>query len=272
MNDNTKKTPNIKIIDIFKEVIDLYKLNYRLFIKISLIIFLFKFLSNVINVFQYPFTDLKFLFLYKLSFFVIMIPFFFYITKFSIVLFIAISERYKKCNIDIKEAYKKSSKKFWRYLGVDLRFFLLLLLSTMGAITAYLYKMDTIIKYLLIGAFVLLTIYLSTVYGFASLISIIGKMDNKFFKASKKLVQGDFLKIAFLISGVMLVFFIPYILYLFVFNDYNSIPNINRFVVSLINQILYVFITPLLSSISVVTYYTLIRNKPGYALLKWDQR
>lgn len=261
MNDNINKTPKIKITDIFREVISLYKENYRLFVKITLIIFLLALASSVITVLQYAFKDPGFLILYKLLLIPIMIPFIYYNIEFSIALFITISERYKKGDINVKDAIKRALLKFWRYVGVNLRFFLILLFPIAGGIITYFFITAIILKYLLIGVFTLLTIYLGTLYGFAPLISVIGKEKNNFFATSKKLVQGDFLRIAFLMVGVMLAFAMPYFLYLYVFNDYNAISHINKFVASLINQILYIFITPLLSSISVVTYYTLLRNK-----------
>jgi len=57
------------------------------------------------------------------------------------------------------------------------------------------------------------------------------------------------------------VFLAPYQLYMHVFNDYKSILPVKKYIISSINQLFFVFVTPFTSSVYMVMYYKLKRNK-----------
>jgi len=139
MIDNRVETRGIKTSGILNEVIKLYKANHKLFLKITFFIFLIQTFSSALNLFKYAFMGIGlilFLF-YTLFLFIIMIVLIYYRIKFSIALYAGISERYKDKEIDIKDALSIASEKVWRFVGVGLQLFLVLVIPASIAIISF---------------------------------------------------------------------------------------------------------------------------------------
>lgn len=261
MPENNFVISKLNISEVINEAAKLYKDNYKLFIKISLFTFLINFLSNTLDVFQYLFKNNTAVIFYKLFLFVMMFPFLYFSIKFSIAMYACVSERYRKKDIDIKGALNIASEKFWRYVGVSIQFILILLVPIAGVVGPFFFIKDLLIKWSIIGLFAIPSVYFGAIYGFAPLIVIFEKEKKQYFSVSKKLVEGDFWKVVFLTFVVMVAFSIPYYLYMYVFNDYKTILGVNKYIISSLNQLFYVFVTPFTNSIYVALYYTLKDSK-----------
>ncbi|MCX8131311.1 MAG: hypothetical protein N3I35_14605 [Clostridia bacterium] len=261
MSNNSFKIPKLNMMAVVNEAIRLYKENLWFFIKISFIAFLINLLSNALIVFQYLLKETTMVLVYKLFLFVMMFPFLYFSIKFSIATYVCIAARYKEKDISIKGALNVASERFWKYVGVNIQFFLVLLVPFAGVIVPFFLVNGIILKWTIIAIFATPLIYLVTVYGFAPLMTVLDKEKKQYFSTSKKLVEGDIWKTIILILVVTGVFYIPYYMYIYVFNDYKAILPVNKYVISTIKQMLFVFITPFTNSVYVTLFYKLKENK-----------
>lgn len=253
----------IKISVIFNEAIKLYKTNYKLFLKITVISFLIKTFTNAFNNFgnSFKMNNPILSLIYHLLSFIILTVLIYYGTKFSIALYASISERYKDKDMDIKGALSIAAEKFWRFVGVGLQLLLILIIPASIAMLSFFLVKNLIMKYVLVSIFSFIVIYLYTIYEFAPLMAIFEKDKAKYFTMSKQMIQGDFIRIVFLTVALPAVFLVPIYTYYYIFNDRTTMIPLNNFVFTTINNLFSIFITPFTTSLSVVLYYKLIRIK-----------
>ncbi len=261
MQEKKFVVPKLSVFGVISEAVKLYKDNYKLFIKISFFAFLLNFANDTLDVAQYLFKDTPAVALYKLLLFVAVFPFLYFSIKLSIATYVCAMERYRERNIDIRSALSIAREKFWRYIGVCIELCLILLIPIAGGICSFFLIKDLLIKWLVIGIFAIPSVYIGTNYGFAPFMVIFEKGKKHPFSVSKKLVEGDFWGVVFLIFLVIVVSSAPYYLYMYVFNDYKAITEVNKYLISSLNQMIRVFITPFASSIYAVMYYKLKGNK-----------
>jgi len=262
MVEKSEEVQGVKIIAVIDEAIRIYKANYKLFLKITFFIFLTEIFSAVINyflkVFKYN-SSILFLVLNMLPFLIYIIVIYF-ATKLSVALYAGISERYKNNDIDFKGTLSIASEKIWRYIGVDLQLFLILVIPGLIVFISFFYVKNPFIKYVLVSVFSLVFIYLSTIYKFAPIITVFEKDKMKYFTMSKLMVKGDFIRVAFLTVFLPFTFSPPIFLYFYIF-DRPQLNPLNSFIFTSINSMFHIFITPFTTLLVVVLYYKLIKTK-----------
>lgn len=260
MSDKSFVIRKLNMIEVVQEAIRLYKDNFQLLIKISFILFLINMLSNTLNVLQYLLKDNTMILVYQIFSFVMIFPFLYFRIKFSIATYVCIATRYSEKDISIKVALNVGSKRFWKYVGVSIKYILILLVPIAGVYVSFFIK-ELAIKLTMFAIFAIPLVYFGTIYGFAPLMAALDKEKKQYFNISKKLVKGDIWKTIILTFVVVVAFSVPYILYVYVFNDYKTIPPVNMYIISTINNMMFLFVTPFTYSIYVTLFYKLKENK-----------
>lgn len=252
--DSTVKRIGIK--ETIGESWELYKDNFKLFISIALIGFIIDFINaglidinRFLSINEYGLA-LKFLIL------LLLIVVFYYSCKITITFYICISMRYKNINTSIKYCYKNASAKVWRYIGTCFKFVLMLLIPVIVLIIVMIISRGKI-RYFGISVIMVPIIYLATINGFAPIISILEDKKLPCFKISREIVKGDFWRIILLVFLTIIIFNIPYYIYMNVFNNIRMISPHKKFIASIINDIMMMFTCPFSMSVQVMMYFRL---------------
>lgn len=263
MIDDSVEVQKVKVIAVISEAAQLYKANYKLFLKISILSFFISIIITMINYFRsvLRISNYGLAMLLELILPVILLVLIYYSAKFAVALYAGISERLNDREADVKGVLSIASDKVWRYIGVGLQLFLVLLVPLILVATSYVLVKNPVIKYLLISVVALIGAYFYTIYGFAPFMAIFEKDKVKNFVISRKMVKGDFLRTALLMTVIPGIFLLPGFLFTNVLNDRTTLTPLTQLIVSSISNALGIFITPFTSALGVVLYYKLLKIK-----------
>ncbi|MHB1454667.1 MAG: hypothetical protein ACYCYM_12050 [Saccharofermentanales bacterium] len=263
MIDDNVEIQKVKVIAVISEAAQLYKANYKLFLKISFFAFTISIMITIMNYFRnvLRISNYRLAMLFDLIFPVILLVLIYYSTKFSVALYAGISERLNDREADVKGILSIASEKVWRYIGVGLQLLLVLLVPFILVATAYFLVKNPVIKYLLISVVFLIGAYFYTIYGFAPFMAIFEKDKVKNFVISKKMVKGDFLRTAVLMAVIPGIFLLPGFLFTNVLNDRTTLTPLTQLIGSSISNTIQIFVVPFTSALGVVLYYKLMKIK-----------
>lgn len=261
MDGGNSETSRLRISTVITEAIGLYRSNYKLFLKITLIGFLISSLFNLVTSLRYVSENINFLIFYNMLVYLTIVPAFYYDVKFSVALYAAIVERYQNRETNLKASLLNASTKFWRYVAVNVQLLLLLAGPAAGMAISFFAVENVFLKSLLLGAFGLLMVYFLTVYGFAPFLAIVEKDRKKYFTMSKELVRGDFFKILVLLVLITALFKAPLYLYLYLFNDYSKILPLYKIAATVLSQLFQVVLSPFTCLLLVISYFNLLTGK-----------
>jgi hypothetical protein len=260
-----KSVPYYKLdnIEIVNDSLQLYKENYRLFLNIAFAGLLIDLINqSILYLRDFLGTSPMYLML-SLIMLVISLPLTYLDIRLSITLYICISKRFSKKSISFKQAFKISGESIWSYIGVFILYFIISLPFTVVGTLIYLYMKTTVLKWVLIFILLIPIVYLTTIYSFAPLATILEVEKTKYFNLSKKLVQGNLWRILVLLTIAGLITLIPGLLISTLNPWYKALGNQYQFILQVLHKIVILFISPLISTISTALYLTL-RKKVIY--------
>jgi len=256
----------LETVEVVKESLNLYKNNYKLLLKISLLSFL---ISIINTVFSYIRTVSGAGAAYLVITLAISLIAAFFQAKLAVTMYICISNRYNGKTITFREAFEKSKKSVWTYIGTIIIFILIMLPSVLFALGVLFTAKTEVLKYLLLLMVAVPSIYLVIIYEFAPLASVIekGKKAEEgkagYFKLSKRLVRNNFWRIALLMASMMLIINLPSLFITNINPWFKALSALNQTIMNLLHDFFFVFISPAVSCIIVVLYLTL-RKKVAY--------
>lgn len=261
-NNDNYEVPKLNIKQVLKESIGIYKSSFKAFIMLSVIIFILSVGMEIIEYKNKPSILNTYAYLIY-SIIMLVYPFVsIYInSRLSMAMYILSNKLNKEGKISAKEAYAETSGLFWRYTGVCIQYMFFLVLPVVAIYVAYRYIECSMLKYAVIALLLIPLIYLAVKYYFVIISATLKKEENQYFKSSKLLVVGDFWAILFLIIISNLIFELPYNIYTRVLVDFKNMIALNKFIITLINEFLFIFITPFSHIVTTVMYLTLRRNK-----------
>jgi hypothetical protein len=244
-------------IEVVKESIQLYKENYKFFLKISFFIFLI----NLFNTsFPYIMNNYKENLMFIISPFILLLislPLMYLGAKLSVALIFSISKYYINEPVSFQQAFQLSTERIWTYIGVSLLYGLILAPFILIEVAFYLFIKAVIIKWILILLLLIPTIYFLTVYGLAPIAAVLETKSTGYLKQCKSLVKDNLLRVALLLAIVSILTSLPGLL-IGNFNPwFKSLSSLNQYILQVLHSILFMFITPLVSVINVVLYLTL---------------
>jgi hypothetical protein len=150
-----------------------------------------------------------------------------------------------------------ASKKFWDYVGVNVQLIIILFIPSIGVTVPLFFVKELLLKWAVIAIFSIPLTYLGTIYMFAPLMVVFDNGNKPYFKRSKRLVKGNIWKIIILTGIVSAA---PCYLYIYKFHNYRGISPVSKYVIQIIYQLLFVFVTPLVRSIYVTLFCRLKEN------------
>jgi hypothetical protein len=257
------KRPDIyklKTMEVVKESLYLYKNNYKLLLKISLISFL---ISMINTVFSYFLTISEISAANIVITLAISLLVIYFKVMLTVAMYISISNRYSGKLITFREAFEKSKESVWTYIGTGILFILIMLPSVLIGLGVYLTAKTDLLKYLLLLIVAVPSIYLAIIYEFAPLASVIEKgkayEEGKasYFKLSKRLVQNNFWRITLLMASMILIINLPSLFITNINPWFKALSALNQTVMNLLHDFLFVFVSPAVSCLIVVLYLTL---------------
>lgn len=263
MIDDNVEVQKLKVTAVISDAAQLYKANYKLFLKISFFAFFISIIVTIMNYFRsvLRISNYSIAMLFELIFPVILLVLIYYSAKFSVALYAGISERLKDREADVKGVLSIASEKVWRFIWVVLQLLLMLLVPFILVTTAYVLVVNPVIKYLLISVVALIGACFYTIYGFAPFMAIFEKDKVKNFVISRKMVKGDFLRTAVLMAVIPGIFLLPGLLFTNVLNDRTTLTPLTQLIGSSISNAFGIFVTPFTSALGVVLYYKLMKIK-----------
>ena len=254
----TEQKAKISIIEVIKEAAFLYKDNAWLFLKISFLGFIVNITNNILNHYMLLHSDFH---LFNLLRMILLSLLGVYI---MLAAYICIFKRFNNKEITIKEAFQATKERFWEYMLISFLLFLILYIPSALIYPSYNAIEYSIVKWFLIAISSIPFIYLNTIFIFAPLLAILVKGGVKYFRISKKLVEGYFWPVFILTMLLSFVLAIPYKLYSQSFFGFGIIIPVSPYIASLLDDLIILFANPLLYSISVILLYKLITIKKIY--------
>lgn len=259
MEDKNFCTEKINILEVVKEGLHLCKGNYKsllLICFISFVIFLFNTLLSYIKLMLTPGWINS---IYTTISFIVLFPIAYLDMKLTVSLWILISKCYSNERVSVKEAFALSARTIWSYIGTSILYSLMLVPILVIFVPLFLMIQVAILKWILISLLVMLIVYLGTVYGFAPIAAALEGAKERNFRLSKTLVKGNFLRIMILqlvieaigLSGLLTTNLNPW---------FKASSVATQYVIQISYHFAYMFITPFLTTISIVLFL-LLRKK-----------
>lgn len=254
-------------VEVLKESMYLYRNNYKVLLKISLLSFLVSMINTILSYVR-TITGINPAYLgITLITLAVSLPVIYYQFKLAVTMYIWISDCYEGKIITFSEAFKRSKESTWSFIGTGILLGLIIIsFPALVGFGVFFYIKAKLLRYILLTTIAVPFIYLAIIYQFAPLASVLEKGRAReegkggFFKLSKGLVQNDFWKIVQLEIPMMLIINLPSIFTTDLNPWVKSLGVLNQKVITLLNDFLFVFISPAVSCIIVVLYLTL-RNK-----------
>lgn len=253
-----KQRLNIGVI--IGEAYHLYKNNFRLFFKFSLLIFLIDFvllsMSSLGNsVFFTVFHTFYILLNLALS-----LVAYYYTAKIYVGQLFCISDRYNNKETSIPECYNKSKNVVWKFIGTSILLGLILLLPIFGVVFSYLRIDQILTKWIMVCLMAIPLVYLLVIYYLSPVIKVFEPYKDGNFEESKKLIIKNFFGVLGIIAIINILHVSDTILRNFII-DYKQVPLLFSFIHDLIIHSITLFIRPLVSSVLVILYYKLKKRK-----------
>ncbi|SCZ05919.1 hypothetical protein [Alkaliphilus peptidifermentans] len=254
-NYGENMSSQIRIWQIIKEALQLYKNNFNLFILYPMYSFLIEYISVMLN-FVGDIVSREHDIFISLLVFPIMLVSIYFVSRIDVAFFISITEKYNNSITNFKDSYSKAKSKTWGYIGISIVLGIMLLIPIVIGTLSFLFINNVIVKWTLTLISAIAWAYISSVYGYAPLFKVLTDRIY-YFDASKELVKGHLLKV--FILNVMLgsIFSLPYILYRHVYGAMYTLSPLNNFVITTLNGIVLIFIIPFIKSVSIILYHKL---------------
>lgn len=256
--NNGSKTFNIK--NVLKESYALYIDNFKMLMKISVLIFgvnlLFLCESSFNKIgmaegWEFPIA--------KFSFLLTFVYLFFH-TKFSIVLILYISKRYKNIEITIEESFIEAKEVVWKNFRAQLRIFLKTLLP-LFLLLFYCWRVpQNYMDWFLVILGLILLLWILTKYSLVPVIRTLEPYQKKYFKYARILIKKEFWKVLVLTVLVNLPLY-NVIIYRDIIVGYENVSVLHNFIVSSLNYILLAFVYPYFYAVYVIVYYKLSKKQ-----------
>ncbi len=260
MDNNMNNIYKLNTMEVVKEGLYLYRNNYKLLLKISLLSFLISMINSVLSyVRTISGTSSTFL-LITLITLAISLPIIYFQLKLTVTMYICISGCYGGKLITVREAFKKSKESIWSYIGTIFLIILIVLPLVLIGYGAFLSVETKLLKYLMLLMIAIPFIYLVIIYGFAPLASVFEKGKASYFKLSQTLVKNNFWRIALLVISIGII---TNVSVFFITNQnpwFKSLSALNQSIIRSSHDLLFVFISPAITCIIVVLYLTLRKN------------
>ncbi|SET61450.1 hypothetical protein SAMN05660297_02932 [Natronincola peptidivorans] len=260
------KIPNIyklEIVEVVRESLSLYKNNYKLLLKISLLSFL---ISVIRTVLLYART----IFVPSTSYFItlaIALPIglllLYFEMKLKVTMYISISNCYSGKFITFREAFVRAKERVYSFIGISIVFGLIILPIALIGSGIFLSIEARLLKYLILLIFAIPLIYLGIKYQFAPLATVMEEGNENYFTLSERLVQNNFWRIALLMIPMVAIGNLPNLFTSNLNPWVKSLSLLYQNTISLSSDLVYVFISPAIACIIVVLYLTL-RKKAAY--------
>lgn len=103
---------------------------------------------------------------------ILLLPSIYYQMKLSLAIYVSISERYNERKIDFEKSIAIASEKFWRYLGVNIKYYLIILLPIIGVMAPFYFIKELFFKWTIVIVFGMSGTILASVFGFAPLMVV----------------------------------------------------------------------------------------------------
>lgn len=252
-----EKNSTFKISSIIKTSYQLYSDNFTMFFTISLIAFAINMVNiSVINIGS---LELNAVWTVLMPFIniIIMVLSLYYSFKIHVTLLLCISKRYKKIITNIKQNFKESNQLVWKYIGASILLGLIIFLPALIIALSFLSINNLIfrISFILLGSTI--TIYLFVHYFLGPIIKLFNPDIKNYFKYSKSIIHQHFWKVMILIF-IAFIYLLPNIIYRYIIYDYRTMSVFHNMIVSSLNSLIVLFISPFLSGISIIMYYELM--------------
>jgi len=245
--------------DTIQQAFKLCKENYKLFILISSLLSLNSIIQFILIEVLFKSDGLLGTAGGVLNFPLMMVGIYFSVML-NISLITSIYNRYHNETCTFKDAFQNSKSIFWTYFGVHLALGIISMIPVSIISRGLNYSGVFILKGVLVGFGSLLTLYISTVFMFTPIATVIEDKGEHYFKRSSYLMKGNFIKLiglAFIMKGM---FSLPsYYLRLIKYKDV-VMPTDIRLVQILVKNGFQIFWMPLSISVLVIAYLTL-RNE-----------
>ncbi|MCK8825847.1 hypothetical protein [Fuchsiella alkaliacetigena] len=243
----------LNLVQVVKEGFDIYKEKFKVLLAISVIYFLVRLVPSAINHFAggegEAGGNVIVTLISSLLIWLIGLVFIYIQAKIIIAFYLCISGSYTGQQIGLKESFSSPRKLVLRFLILVIQLFAILVLPFITLIAVYHLVEIVTLKYIIIALLAALIVYLAGIYGLAPIIGILEDQNYKQFSDSKKLVKDNVLKVIGL-RYLGIIFSIPYYYYTFIFGG-------SDYLIYILNQFLFIFLTPLIYAIIVAMYYQL---------------
>lgn len=262
MNEDAKKgNPKLIISFVMSDTISTYKTGFKTFIFLSFL----QFLINIPDLFvsYYRAMNQHLLGLdMSLAFVEVLLTIASaFITLLITATFYQVASSTYQSNIcDIKESFRKAKGVYWRFFGVTFMFGLIVLAVTIPVLAIL--RIGALPFKMMVALFGLLGIYYFIItYTFAPISAILKSEKHRYFQESKRLIKGDFFRMALLEFIAFAVIILPGQIITRVVFDYANMDINQRLMASLYSMIFLIVIRPFSMILSVIAYHMLQRNK-----------
>ncbi len=261
LESSVKNVFSIK--EVLSDSIRVYKASFKPIIILSLISSILSiFMSAVGYLEEVAITDTELKFSYGIFSFVITVIIDFYISlRIIISSYILADCFYDGRTCTAKVSFVQSREVYWRYIGINILFGLILLIPTMFLFICYIYFQSITLKYMATVVFIIPIAFLFVRYFFASISGALIREKHRYFDLSWTIVKGASWKVFFLMIITNFVFFIPYQICAHVILDFNALTQDSLFIIQIINQVLLFFAMPFSHIADVVMYRKLLKHK-----------
>lgn len=250
----------LNIGGIISEAYRLYKDNFKLFFKFSLLIFVIELVLLAITSLENSVFFSVFHTFYTFLGFALSLMAYYYTAKIYIGQLFCISDRYNNKETSISECYHKSKDVVWKFIGTSILLGLILLLPIFGVVFSYLRIEQILTKWIMICIMAIPLVYLLVIYYLSPIIKVFEPYKDGNFKESKKLIVKNF----FGVLGIIIIINIIHVSNTIFINfiiDFKQVSLLFSIIYDIIIHSVNLLIRPLVSSILVILYYKLIKMK-----------
>ncbi len=256
--ENRTKIKKLKISEILRESINLYKDNFKLLFTTNAIGVLILFFSDkFMNI--NDFTDIQILNV-LISFVGVILAYvgLYYSIKITVTLSLTIMDRYNNKKVTIKESYDRSKEYIWKYIGTLFLLSLMLILPIVFMLFSNLRIESLILKAIvfLVGAIVLIYILLN--YGLALYVRLFKPEISAYFKYSKKIVNKHFGEVFCILLIILIVQLPSYIPRLII--DGSTLGVVEKLIYNNMGYLIRLVAYPFTTGMMIITFVKLDRG------------